>query len=147
MKNLMTSAVLMIGLALSGWAVAQDGSLEPTFGSYELVTGFAPDPQTLDITATGTVDAAALGEQCEGYVAEAPDLRVTFTAGSLPLTVRAESDDDVTLVVYSPDEMWHCNEDDPIYFQTPLSGDYILWVATLDPEPASAVVFFTELPE
>jgi len=146
MKKLLIPTIVVIGLVFPDWAFAQDGSLDPTSGTYELVTGFAPDPQTLELTVDGTLDASSLGEQCVGTIAEAPDLRIVFTAGSLPLTVGANSDSDVTVVIQSPDETWHCNEDDPVHFPTPLSGEYNIWVGTDDPEPATAVVFFTELP-
>ena len=152
MKKLTISLIAVVTLAISGWAAAQDWSLDPTYGTYDLVTGFTPDPQALELTAGGSIDASTLGEGCVGSIADAPDVRVNYTAGSLPLTFGATSEADLTLVINAPDGSWHCNDDfdgfDPVvHFAAPLSGQYDIFVGTYIAELAPAIIVVTELAE
>ena len=133
-------SVLVAGIAavaISGAASAQDWSLNPTFGSVSLNAGFMPDPYTVSITAGGTIDArSASGGQCQGMIANAPDFRLYYGAGSLPLYLGARSDRDTTLVVNGPDGSWYCDDDSGdglnplIYFSRPMSGQYDIWIGT-----------------
>lgn len=152
MKKLTISLIAVVTLAISGWAAAQDWSLDPAFGTFDLATGFTPDPQALELVAGGSIDASSLGVGCVGSIANAPDVRVNYTAGTLPLTFGATSEADTTLVINAPDGTWHCNDDfdgfDPVvHFAAPLSGQYDIWVGTYSPEPAAAIIIVTELAE
>lgn len=115
-----------------------DPSLEPAFGTATLAGGFLPDPHTVQIAAGGAFAANQLpAPGCTGYIAAAPDYRVHFTPGSLPLIFSVASDADTTLVVNTPDGQWHCDDDggvnglNPmIRFDVPQSGQYDVWVGT-----------------
>jgi hypothetical protein len=121
-----------------------DWSAAPIYGSVALRGGFAPDPHVVELAIGGSVDVAAAlsGERignagdgrCRGHAAAAPDYRLNFTPGSLPLIIRAISEADNTLVVNAPDGSWHCDDDSgsgvnaQIRFDSPRSGQYDIWV-------------------
>lgn len=122
-------------LAAAAPAMAQDFSLEPTFGHINLMTGYVPDPAVIPLMAGGDIDASVLGPECMGYIANAPDFRVNYEAGAeFPLIISAFADADTTLVVNAADGTWHCNDDSDgdlnpaVTFATPVSGQYDIWV-------------------
>jgi hypothetical protein len=131
-----------------------DFNLPPTFGQVELVTGFTPDPATVELNAGGTTDAGAanLGEGCLGFIATAPDYRVIYTAGALPLIFHVVAEADTTLVINGPDGNWYCNDDatglNPmVTFEAPVTGQYDVWVGTYGaPGATPAVLNITEIP-
>jgi len=50
-----------------------DFSLDPAYGSIELVSGFEPDPHRVTIAAGGEIDASSVGAPgCLGWIARAP---------------------------------------------------------------------------
>lgn len=120
--------------------IAQDRSLNPTFGIIDLEAGFPTDPNWVYLLAGGATEMeyldASSGESCAGYFADAPDFRLVFAAGSgLPLSITAESEDDTVLLVSGPDNAWYCNDDTyglnpAVTFETPRSGVYNIWVGT-----------------
>jgi hypothetical protein len=138
---------------LAGAATAQDWTAEPTFGSVELEVGFTPDPYTVPITSRGTIDAyEALGPQCAGWIADAPDFDLYYEAGSLDLTIAAVSGADTTLVVNGPNGEWYCNDDadedlNPrLDFVNPESGLYDIWIGSYNEgEYASALLSISEV--
>src|SRR5690242_14731216 len=97
-------AVLALGLAATP-ARAQDRpdpSLQPNYGTSNLVSGFEPDPFVTNLDAGGDYDASGMGVSgCVGFIARAPDYRINWTAGrnKLPLVFSVQSDADTTLVV------------------------------------------------
>ena len=99
----------------------------------------------------GDIDASDLGGDCVGMMSRAPDFRLTYEAGSLPLTVGAASGSDATLIINGPDGRWHCDDDsgggtDPeITFHRPPSGVYDIWVGAYDGDGGDAELFITEL--
>ena len=136
MKTL--SAVLTAAVAvaaLSTAASAQDYRQRPTYGQATLRTGFLPDPHVRQLQSGGPIDATRLGNGCNGMVANAPDYRIQFTAGRLPLTISATAQGDTTLVINGPDGRWYCNDDSnglnpSVTFRQPRSGQYDVWVGT-----------------
>lgn len=118
--------------------------LEPAYGTIELAAGFLPDPHQVEILAGGVFDASAtIDSACRGWIAEAPDYRLNFTASTNPLlTISATSTDaatnvsnDTTLVINDPQGNWHCNDDSEglnpaVAFDQPLSGQYDIWIGT-----------------
>lgn len=118
-----------------------DWSLDPAYGVIELVAGFEPDPHTVDIAAGGELDAAVLGQNCVGAIARAPDYRVMWSGDSgLPLIFSVASDADTTLVINSPSDSWHCDDDGgneglnpSITFADPQEGQYDIWVGLYAP--------------
>jgi len=164
MECIMKTRILVsfAALAFSATAVAQDAptsqpsgpdiSLDPTFGTVELETGFMPDPHTTDMAAGGPLDASGLGEGCVGYIAEAPDVDFVYTAGDdFPLNLYVVSEADTTLVVNLPDGSWACNDDsngfNPLLsMESPESGLYNIYVGHYDStDTPPAVLHISEI--
>lgn len=125
-----------VAATLSVQVIAQpDYSRRPSFGTLNLASGFTPDPQVVAVTAGGTMDAGSISPGCLGSVANSPDVRVNYTAGSLPLIFSVSSNDDTTLVINGPDGRWHCDDDGgvnglnpAIRFDNPQSGQYDVYI-------------------
>lgn len=129
-----------------------DYALEPAYGSVSLRGGFAPDPHTVRLQAGGAVDAATIGGACQGFVANAPDIRLNYVASNGPLIIAVTSAADTTLVVNGPDGSWYCDDDSGgnnnprIRFATPQSGQYDVWVGTYSQGAmAPSVLSFSEV--
>jgi len=131
-----TSALAV--MAMAGAAEAQDWRLNPTYGTVSLVSGFTPDPYLVTLQSGGSINAAqSIGGSCNGYVANAPDFRLNYTASSaLPLIISVSSNADTTLVVNAPDQRWYCNDDGgeglnpSLRWNSPMSGQYDIYVGT-----------------
>lgn len=128
----------------------------PVFGTVNLRAGFSPDPTTRTVAAGGSSRNPISGEGCEGYLnLGAPDLDLNYDhgTGSLPLTISAASNSDISMVVYTPDGRWICDDDSggdlnpSITFENPQSGNYNIWIATYNATDArpSSIVGFSEL--
>lgn len=134
--RLFLTAILLAGTA--GPALGQDVAGTPSFGTITLNTGFTPDPRNVDVQAGGTLDATRVpAGDCHGFIAGPPDVRVNYTAGSLPLSFSVNSSVDTTLIINTPDGHWSCNDDSNglnprISFDHPDSGQYDVWVGTMD---------------
>ncbi|RIV91926.1 peptidase S1 [Aurantiacibacter xanthus] len=119
-------------------AQAQNYELEPTYGDIKLTAGFENDPYAVPVVSGGEIDAASLGGECGGFIAEAPDMRVQYEAGEFPLLFGVYSEGDTTLVVNGPDGLWYCDDDswgdgDPLVsFPSPQSGQYDIWVGSYE---------------
>jgi hypothetical protein len=117
-----------------------DFTLDPTYGTVELVSGFQPDPHTVSISAGGEINAAGMGVPgCIGFVARAPDYRVNWIAGSgaLPLVFSVAAESDTTLVINDAEGNWICDDDGgnnglnpAITYTNPVGGQYDVWVGT-----------------
>ena len=131
-------AALLSTACLTAPAMAQNFGLNPTYGTYNLQSGFLPDPQTINIVAGGPINTAnTLGGQCRGFAANAPDVRINFTGGSFSeINFSAFSDTDTTLIVNDPNGNWICDDDSAgslnpgIQIDNPSSGVYDIWVGT-----------------
>ncbi len=133
-------SVAIAALAATGGAVAQNYGLNPAYGSVSLRSGFQPDPHRRELQSGGPINAAERsGGDCQGFIADAPDYRVNFTAGTagLPLVFSVDAAADTTLVINGPDGQWYCDDDggngglNPAYtFRRPASGQYDVWVGT-----------------
>jgi hypothetical protein len=130
-------AAVMLGGATVP-AVAQDAAAAPTYAKVELTAGFTPDPQFFSVTSGGTISAnGAVSSDCRGFIADAPDVRLSYTAGSLPLIISTRSEGDTTLVIQAPDGRWYCDDDSGeaglnamVRFNSPMSGRYAIWVGS-----------------
>lgn len=97
------------------------------------------------VSSGGSVDIRAAIEticdgEARGFASEVPNVRVTLTGDPqaslrfffLPDSLRGDSD--TTLVVYTPDERWYCDDDTGgsqqpmITLEAPPAGDYLIWV-------------------
>lgn len=113
-----------------------DFTLNPNYGTIDLVSGFTPDPHQVNLSAGGDYNAYQM-PGCVGWITRAPDYRVNFTAGSagLPLIFSVQSEADTTLVINDAGGNWVCNDDTnglnpALTFDTPTSGQYDVWVGT-----------------
>ena len=133
-------------------ATAQNWSLQPTYGTVSLTSGFLPDPYVAQVVSSGPINASqSIGGGCRGMVANAPDYRLNYTAGSYPLQFRVESNSDTTLVINAPNAQWYCNDDyqglNPGFtFDNPMSGQYDIWVGSYRGDYAPANLIITEIP-
>ena len=128
---------------------------EPLFGRGELMTGFTPDPQTVEIATGGDVDTfgMGLGLGCVGSVSAAPSYSLSWTGSSNNLRVFVVSDGDSTLIMRAPDGSFLCSDDfsagglDPLIdIENPMRGEYDIWVGTYTGyADESATLHITEL--
>jgi len=131
-----------------------DFTATPNYGVIDLVSGFQPDPHTVNVTAGGEYNAYQI-PGCVGSVSRAPDYRVNFTAGSagLPLVFSVQSDADTTLVINDAEGNWVCDDDGgneglnpAVTFANPISGQYDIWVGSyVEGELPPAVLHVSEL--
>ena len=132
LRTMLTAATAVTVLAVA--AHAQNYSLSPTYGAISLNSGFTPDPYVVNVQAGGSIAASGIG--CSGYIANAPDFRLNYSAGSLPLIISVNASADTTLVINTPNGGWSCNDDGgngvnpSIRFNNPQSGQYDIWVGT-----------------
>ena len=142
-------AVAMVGLFCAPRAETQDPKLKPTFGTVTLEAGFDPDPYAKKVEAGGQIKANHQG--VTGWIANAPDVRLNYTAGEYQLTIRVEADTDTVLFVNLPNGKWVANDDAPgggtnplLRFNPPMSGQYDIWVGTYKQGNAPAKLIITE---
>lgn len=121
---------------IAGPAVAQDINADPIYETVNLSGGFPDDPYVVNLSSGGTNDASDLGSSCRGFIATSPDVRLNFSAGSLPLIISVDSRADTTLVINAPDGRWYCDDDSgeglnpSIQFTDAMTGRYEIWVGT-----------------
>ena len=133
-------------------AFAQNAGLTANYGEITLHTGFTPDPYEIQVTAGGNINGANLPGSCTGMISDAPDFKVNYTAGSLPLTIRTISQTDTTLIINDPSGNWACDDDSygdgdaKVVFSRPASGRYDIWVGTFSGGNARTRLQLTELP-
>jgi hypothetical protein len=137
LNRMIAAGVALAAVATAGVAVAQNYNLQPTYGSVSLTAGFVPDPQVVNLQSGGQVNAQTISPSCRGFIANAPDVRLMYRAGSYPLIISVASSADTTLVVNGPDTAWYCDDDGgvnglnpSIRFNSPQSGQYDIWVGT-----------------
>ena len=134
-------------------AVAQNINGQPIYGTVTLDSGFTPDPHVIGLTSGGGRDASHLGGGCRGFVANNPDVRLHYDAGSLPLIISVASDSDTTLVINGPDGEWYCDDDSgenglnpSVRFDRPRAGRYEIWIGSYSAgQNASARLHISEL--
>lgn len=157
-KALCLALCSLLALQATTTALAQNLDTEPLFGSISLESGFSPTPYTLEVSPGGEDDSQSLGNSCYGYIRFAqPDFELSYLAGDKPLGVFALSDLDITMAINDPAGNWHCNDDSAylggthsgIQFNTPLSGDYQIWVGSFGAgtESIATLLAITEVDE
>lgn len=136
--RIFAAGAAVAALATAGIAAAQNYSLNPHYGTVNLVSGFTPDPYVVNVASGGRNDASqTVSSSCRGFISEAPDVRLNYRAGSLPLILSVASNSDTTLVVNGPDGSWYCNDDGGVNglnpslrWNSPMSGQYDIWIGT-----------------
>jgi hypothetical protein len=148
----LSALALACAMTAAAPAVAQDASQPANFGSRTLSAGFTPDPLSINVVAGGSIDASRLGNGCVGKISSAPDFKLTYTAGSLPLVFRTRSGEDTTLVINGADGRFYCDDDSygdgdaEVRFNNPRSGVYDVWIGTYGDSPAAGALLITETP-
>ena len=129
--------ILALSFAAAAPAMAQDVNADPNFRTISLRTGFTPDPQVISIRSGGEINAQSISSACAGFISGAPDVRLIYTAGTLPLILSVAAGADTTLVVNGPDGRWYCDDDGGVNgnnpmvrFNAPQSGRYEIWIGT-----------------
>ena len=149
-----TLAFCTLALAAGASAQMPNWRANPLYGTITLSGGFAPDPHVSTVEAGGSSANPVSGTGCTGYLnLNAPDLDLNYSSsGTLPLTISAHADRDVSLLVYTPDGRWLCDDDsgeglDPmITISSPRQGNYNVWVGTYAAgSTVRATVGFSEL--
>lgn len=151
MQFRLLAVAAVVGLASP--AIAQDFSAPPTYGSVNLNSGFTPDPYTVRVTSGGSRSAQNVSGACRGWIANAPDFSVYYSAGNMfDLTISATSGSDTTLVVNGPNGSWYCDDDSGdglnprLTFSNPRSGRYDIWVGSYSQgNNAAATLAISEL--
>jgi|LNFM01.1.fsa_nt_gb hypothetical protein len=136
--RIFAAGAALVAVATAGVAAAQNYGLAPAYGTVNLTAGFTPDPVNVNVLSGGRIDAATRFNGCRGFIAEAPDVRLNYRAGtSLPLILSVNSSADTTLVVNGPDGQWYCDDDGgntgmnpSLRFGSPQSGQYDIWIGT-----------------
>ena len=117
-------------------AVAQNYSLDPTYGTASLNAGFTPDPFVVNVQAGGERQASNVSSSCRGMIANRPDVRLNYNSGNFPLIISVNASADTTLVINGPNGEWYCDDDGgegfnpSIRLNSPRSGQYDIWVGT-----------------
>jgi len=148
-RVLAVSAALLCAAAPA--ALAQNMDLNANYGNLSLNTGFQPDPVLVNVTAGGNIDVSSNVDGCTGHISAAPDVQLTFSAGSLPLAISVSSNTDTTLVINTPDGQWFCDDDSgggvnpSLVFRPAGSGVYDIWVGTYGTSAAAAQLSISEL--
>lgn len=134
-RMILLAAAAAASFATTAATAQPDFNRPPSFGTINLTAGFTPDPRVVAVTAGGRFDASSIGNNCVGSIANQPDVRVMYTAGTgLPLIFSVSSDADTTLAINGPDGTWYCNDDGPnglnpsITFSDPASGRYDVYI-------------------
>ena len=136
-RSFSLAASVLLAAAVPASAPAQDFNATPNYGTINLRTGFQPDPNVVRVQSGGNLDASRLDSTCAGFITSAPDVRLVYEAGTLPLIISVASSSDTTLVVNGPDGRWYCDDDGgvnglnpAVRFSHPASGRYEIWVGT-----------------
>lgn len=138
MKLARTIAILASATAVAVLpAAAQNMNARPNYGTMNLSAGFRDDPRVVSLRAGGDIAASRISPRCRGFITSAPDVRLNYDAGSLPLIISVDARSDTTLVVNGPDGRWYCDDDGgvnglnpSVRFNRPMSGRYEIWVGT-----------------
>lgn len=132
---------------------AQNYNLQPTYGTYNLQSGFTPDPYQINVVAGGPNNVSAMTNgQCAGFAAEAPDVRIQFQGGYFnEINFSTLSNADTTLIINDPNGVWWCDDDsgnglNALLAFTPVSGQYDIWIGTYSTSTAPATLAVSELP-
>ncbi len=120
-------------------AFALSPSAPSNYGSVIVSRGFGS--VVVSVFAGGTTNAQAdlPGNNCPGYVSDAPDYKLTYESATGPFSVTVEATADTTLIINDPNGNWFCDDDSGggttplITFVSPLQGRYDIWVGTYSP--------------
>lgn len=126
---------LTLGASIAAAQDNFDPTADPTFGAAGFNPGFLPDPFIMTLTSGGNIDASSIDPTCTGYIAGAPDYRLSWGEASSHLRFLFVADGDTTMVVQGPNGEITCNDDgfnlNPVVdVVSPTAGDYNIWVGS-----------------
>ncbi len=133
----------------AGPAQSQNPTMKANFGSARLSSGFTPDPHRVAVVSGGATQTNLGGVRA--WVSNAPDYKLTYEAGSLPLIIRVDAPGDTTLLVNTPDGRWVADDDSggslnpKIVFNNPQSGRYDIWIGTVPKRNEKGTLIISEL--
>lgn len=137
MKRVALFAVAVTAFAAPAAAQPLNPSAPANYGEVTLNSGFDNDPRVVTLRAGGDINANTAGSRCSGFVTAAPDYKLNYNAGSLPLIISVAADSDTTLVINGPDGRWYCDDDGgvngsnpAVRFNNAQSGRYDIYVGT-----------------
>jgi len=138
--------------------LAQDVSRDAYYGEISLSAGFDDDPRVIDMVAGGSVNLSESTQfDCNGFISDAPDYQIDYSTGNadFELSFFADSTADTVILINTPDEQWHCNDDygegfgltAGLTFEQPLAGIYDIWVGVYDQDDiySKTELYITEL--
>lgn len=133
-------------------ATGPDPGRDPLYGETSLMPGFQPAIFRVQIIGGGRNQLADFieGEQCRGFVSEAPDFSVYLNGSFNEIWFAAYSPADMTLLVNGADGGWHCSDDhhdsNPrLGFRFPMAGRYDVWLGSADEgNYAASILYLTE---
>ena len=135
--------------ALPTTATGPDPGRDPLYGETSLSPGFQPAPFSIQFIGGGRNAVADFidGEQCRGYVSEAPDFSVYLSDSFTEIWFAVHSPADMTLLVNRSDGRWLCSDDylgvNPgIGLRFPLAGLYDVWLGSAAEGNYAAGVFY-----
>jgi len=139
MNTLPRAAAFVLACVLPGTALACPDLSLPGYGlSYTSDQAYAP--RVHDVMAGGNIDLTTCGGSA-GYVATAPDFKLTFSANGAgrALEFRVQAECDTVLLVNSATGAWYYNDDDTdlnprIRIGAAPEGLYDIWVGTFGPD-------------
>jgi hypothetical protein len=124
---------------------------------FAITEGFPSDPKRHDVTAGGNIDLRECpGVPGSGWVTKLPDFVVNYTTtkgapSAHALTFRIEASTDTVLLINSPDNKWHYDDDGgkglngKLRFPNAAPGRYDVWVGTYASGLQKAKLVITEL--
>lgn len=106
-------------------------------------------PATYDVNAGGSIPAFAIDELrmgCNGFITAEPTFTFDWSGQADMLRLFVDAPADTTLMVRTPDERYHCNDDtqggsnlNPLVdIESPGSGTYAVYIGTFNPEETIA---------
>ena len=133
-------------------ATGPDLTRYPTDGEIALSPGFEPAPTIKQIVGGGHNFVAdhVPGENCAGFVAEAPGFSVKLREDFETIWFSVHSPANMTLLLNSADDEWYCSDDvlgaNPgIGFENAAAGRYDIWVGSYDHDNyAAALIYMSE---
>ena len=122
-----------------------DVAAQPRYATVNLRADFSPDPHETRVEAGGDRQVQGLGTDCAGWIDYArPDVDLNYQAGSLPLYISVVAQADTTLIINDPAGRWL---NPGIIIQRPASGNYNIWIGTVERGPAQAATLrISEVP-
>jgi serine/threonine protein kinase len=125
-----------------------DITAAPLQGTITLNNGFSPDPWPHSVQLSPNIDLENFNYF--GFTTSPPTVHLEYSAGTYPLYISAEADNDLVMLVYGPDEQWYFNDDFVGYnpgveFEDPQSGTYMIWVGSYEEAAGSALVKISEV--